>query len=566
MSENTVFKTAEIAEKIEEYKVRLLNILNENGYEEDAKELSEKLSAISKSDRLKIVFIGQYTAGKSTIISALTGDNSIKIDSDIATLEAKDYVWGEVILTDTPGLYTENTVHDARAIEMIRQSDLLVYCITSDLFNQYTLEDFKKWAFETGYAGKLFLVVNKMSKEAGVYEELVESYTQTINKSLYPHSISEFCCSFVDAQDYRKGKKNKNDGLVSCSHFNDFISSLNSFIDQKGVLGKLDTPIMIMKSQIDSIIERISDDDSNQVYNALLSRIEKRINELRNSLSRDAGLLIREGCKKINDLGLEVSRRIGLEDVPISEEEVNQFITVTCMKISNELTKLSEEGINKLTEQVKQILESPTAQVFLNTVNETYNEHKSLFEKKETKLSREQVNSIGEVVQKLAGETVTLVSNGTGNAHFLFKATEVSQSQMHQVVLNVGHFFGHSFKPWEAVNIAKSVGNAAKFLGSAAQIFGLIFDAKETSDELSEQKAIERAQIECRQSFTDMSDSIEKQYVEELNKIFSVYDDVSKKIEEDRERIQKILNTDSLLVKSLLELRKDLGDVQRIIF
>jgi len=187
MSENTVFKTAEIAEKIEEYKVRLLNILNENGYEEDAKELSEKLSAISKSDRLKIVFIGQYTAGKSTIISALTGDNSIKIDSDIATLEAKDYVWGEVILTDTPGLYTENTVHDARAIEMIRQSDLLVYCITSDLFNQYTLEDFKKWAFETGYAGKLFLVVNKMSKEAGVYEELVESYTQTINKSAYPH-------------------------------------------------------------------------------------------------------------------------------------------------------------------------------------------------------------------------------------------------------------------------------------------------------------------------------------------------------------------------------------------
>ena len=185
------FLTTEYAERIERDKNELIQLFRDNNQGERADALEKQLDDIAAEKRIKLVFIGQYTAGKSTVISALSGINSIKIDSDISTEHPADYSWGNVILTDTPGLYTENKEHDARTIEMIKQSDLLIYCITSDLFNQYTLEDFKKWAFDYGYAGKMFLIINKMSKEAGEYEDLCESYLTTLNKALYPHSVDE---------------------------------------------------------------------------------------------------------------------------------------------------------------------------------------------------------------------------------------------------------------------------------------------------------------------------------------------------------------------------------------
>ena len=36
---------------------------------------------------------------------------------------------------------------------------------------------------------------------------------------------------------------------------------------------------------------------------------------------------------------------------------------------------------------------------------------------------------------------------------------------MHETVLEVGHFFGHSFKPWEAVKRVKGINVAGKVLG-----------------------------------------------------------------------------------------------------
>ena len=148
--------------------------------------VKKEYNEIKAEDKICISFVGQYSAGKSTIIKALTGDSSILIDSDIATSSVKGYNWGEnFILMDTPGLNTnENQEHDAMTQEAIKKSDLLIYCITSDLFNGQTKIDFKNLA--SNYKEKLFLVVNKMSKESGEYNVLVKNYSDSINKTLAP--------------------------------------------------------------------------------------------------------------------------------------------------------------------------------------------------------------------------------------------------------------------------------------------------------------------------------------------------------------------------------------------
>ncbi|MEH2080733.1 MAG: GTPase [Nostoc sp.] len=60
------------------------------------KKLRDELKAYYQEGILSLAFIGQYNAGKSTTISALTGRRDIRIDSDIATDKTASYDWNSI--------------------------------------------------------------------------------------------------------------------------------------------------------------------------------------------------------------------------------------------------------------------------------------------------------------------------------------------------------------------------------------------------------------------------------------------------------------------------------------
>lgn len=191
------FEVGQYAERTEEIYKKLCDFYSQYLQEDILENLISNYKSVKPEDKINIAFIGQYSAGKSTIIKALTSDGSIVIDSDIATSSVNNYDWENVVLTDTPGLNTnENLQHDSMTLEAISKSDLLVYCITSDLFREVTRDDFKNLAQK--YKVKIFLVVNKMNKETGDYDTLVRNYSDTINRTLAPeYSISDFHHCFL---------------------------------------------------------------------------------------------------------------------------------------------------------------------------------------------------------------------------------------------------------------------------------------------------------------------------------------------------------------------------------
>ena len=561
------FKTTELADRIESAKNALIHLYKTNGHDDAAAALNDELLKIAEDKKIRVVFIGQYTAGKSTIISALTGNKGIKIDSDIATCVSSDYGWKDVILTDTPGLYTENPEHDSRTIDMIKKSDLLIYCITSDLFNQYTLADFENWAFNVGYAGKMFLVVNKMSKEAGSYDELKDNYAITLNRSLMPHSVSEFPCSFVDAKDYKDGVNDGDQALVEYSHFPEFIEGLNTFVKQKGYLGKLDTPIMIMKDSIDSLSQSVMDDDSQIAYSRLVSRIEKRIDQKRSQFDMDARAIIRRGLKPIVEKGNDLSRKLGIEDIGEDENSINEFVTETCTSLNNQLAKLCEQNVAELNNEIEEVLRSDTASYFFNSISETYSEKKHLFESRESKISRAKFDSIKNIVESITGKTIGMATKGgEASSKFFIKATEASGSQLHKMVLAIGKALGVKFRPWQAVNIAKNIGNVAKCLGPVVSALGLLFDVKETVDEEVRAKKIQAAQIEFRQQFIDMASDLEKQYSDELSGMYNEYDNIISQLQENENSIQQLISADNAMLNEMADIRRELVDIQSEIF
>ncbi|GEA29050.1 GTPase Era [Microcystis aeruginosa NIES-4325] len=164
--------------------------------QEESKQYSQNLKKESKLIRenlmLQIAFIGQYSAGKSTIISALTGYKSIKIGSDITTDKATSYVWQGIKLVDTPGIGTERRDHDEVTYEAIKQADLLIFCTTHMLLDDHIVEHFKNLAYEKQYAHKMMLVFNKLSAEAGDDDQKIENYRSSIAQALHHHSLNDF--------------------------------------------------------------------------------------------------------------------------------------------------------------------------------------------------------------------------------------------------------------------------------------------------------------------------------------------------------------------------------------
>lgn len=559
------FEAATFANKINECKEELLALYKEHGMEVQAEALASRLKECTSTDKIKVVFVGPYTAGKSTMVSALTGNKTIKIDSDIATGEVTSYDWSGISLTDTPGLYTENPEHSQLAIQAIRESDLLVYCITSDLFNQYTKDDFIRWAFEENYANKLFLVINKMSKEYGEYDKLTESYTISLNKALAPHSVDEFPHCFVDAKDYKDGIENGDRELVELSHFEMFIEQLNEFISQKGHLGKLDKPIGIIKDSISDALLSASDNEQNRSYFALLTRIEKKVEQRRKQISIDARNVIRRGLTPIISKGTELSSLIGVEDVNFTEEDTKELISSCCESINEELQELTENCVTELKDDISVVLNSETAAFFFNYVEVKSKEKSFIFATKDSKVSRAQFDGINNVVSEITGRTMSLAGADKA-AGFFMKAGEASGSQLHNAVKFIGGKLGHSFKPWEAVKIAKNIGNVAKVLGPVTSVIGFIFNVKEVIDDNSKAKQIQQSQIAFRQSFKDIANDIEAEYIEQLNELFDMFNRISTSIEENRSNIQRQINNDDRMAQQMSLIRNNLVEIQTSIF
>ena len=143
---------------------------------------------------ISLVFAGQYSSGKSTLLKALTGRDDIATGAGITTEEAHSYEWEGVTVIDTPGIHTSlRPDHDATSYEAISNADLMVFVITNELFDSHlghhyrklTEVGWEKWTpksdklerrrcqDEEGPARKVYQGIPAGSSEAGIGRESV---------------------------------------------------------------------------------------------------------------------------------------------------------------------------------------------------------------------------------------------------------------------------------------------------------------------------------------------------------------------------------------------------------
>lgn len=476
---------------------RLIALLEEKQYVEKIQELRERLQTLQKQEKIRVAFVGQYSAGKSSIVSALTGQD-IAIGTDVTTEACEDYEWGSFLLTDTPGLQNNQT-HDAEAAEAIKSSDLIVYCITYELFNRNTLRDYLTLAYDMGYKSKMILVINKInSEETENREELISNYIESLNKTLAPHSLSDVPYCFIDVLDYIKGcEKNKERRIVR-SNFLCFIDILNEFLSANGLLCKMDTPLRVASAIIDSVVIDESETDEERQKKIIITRLNREFQILRAEANRRWNGEVNRELADFSETAYALFERIQSAECEYPEEEFNKILATTLESINSTLTEFSQQYDEECNEKASEILSSSIARRLFGDINvevtdeqqHTIRSSKPVTHKKGNEAVKAGVSDIG---QKLAAQ-----------------GAKVSQKDATKVILNIGHKLGHKFKPWGATKLASKATKALKCLGPALEVFSFAMDVKDTIAEDKAAKEQQKARNNLYQILEDTKREIRK--------------------------------------------------------
>lgn len=565
MYNTTKLKYQELSRKLNTIKEKTFSLLNQFNKSETINILKKNLNENRERTELKVAFVGQYNAGKSTIISALTNRTDIKIDSNVATDTSNEYEWNNIRIVDTPGILAGKVEHhDITTQETLSNTDLIVYVLTSQLFDDVIFENFIDLAYKQNLKDKILIAINKMSMEKGDFDILQKNYAESI-KTVFKEKGYDFNFEivFIDAFDYIEGVSDEEEDLIEMSNFSKFIDTLNIFIQNKGIIQKtFDTPIRIIKDEIN----KIALDETDPSFNLVIKKYENRILKHKKNLIDEVQFLYDNLRDKILTEGYSISSFMGetsQEEFDSKQNKFNQLIEKESINTMNEIEVLITEKNKILGSELSKVTDDEDVVVYTQNLQHQFDkkDYKENFKSSSFENKFNFLNSI-----KTQATTLSQYTGASSASSIFAKSAEVAGSKAHNTIYEAGKAFGYKFKPWEAVKITKNIGNVAKFAGPAISVVtaGIsIYGA------YKEEKALKQV-VASKNQMNDSFSKIANDVIKELDVKFKDYvknnvdnklqDFASKKIE-----IIKKNETNSSFLNEISELNSEYIDFIEIV-
>ena len=516
---------------------------NENYY--NIEEVPAELYA--KDGKIKIVFVGQYSAGKSTILKMLTGERMIDVGAGITTQISSVYEWKNMEVVDTPGIATGIRFdHDKIAYDAIAKADLLVFVITNELFTPMIFENFKKLAYDLevdgdniqyGKANEMILVVNKMER-IGNTSDKQKMLREELYKSGVPENIA---IGFVDAQSFveawDENDQEVKEELIEASGYTDFINLLNSFAEAKGLKAKVISPLKNLQDYIYKIVDMVEapldNPEAEKTQQLLKSTIKTVKREDRNG-RRNLLEIFSKYAHEIRAYGSDIANDI--ENMPaedIVKNEINERIST----IINNCKKDVEDELLAISDRIEKNLEFVFEDGFTGDIP--------------IDIARENAQGFdySYAVKNLKGIT-----------------EQVLKSIDKDLILKIGHLLSYKFKPWEAVKYFKWFEKLNKWLPLIGQIVNTIVDIWDHNKQEEARHKLEEMKREIRASFNAVAcdlesngrafvnnefgksmDELINKYIEELSK----FDELRNNNNESCSELRKCAKETAALVKEL---------------
>lgn len=294
----------------------------------------------------------------------------------------------------------------------------------------------------------------------------------------------------------------------------------------------------------------------------LLNQQRKALVEAKEHIQSKAYNIVRNNTQKVRNWGDEIANQLSSAD---SEEQVNKRL----QEKYDETDTIYAKAVKELEGVIK--FENDVLHKFSTKLenSEFAKELKSAIERKigEIKMSKQTSSKLHEGAQK-AGEAGKWLSefakgkNAKSGWDAIFKLGSYSGSDAHQVVLKVGHFFGHKFKPWEAVKTASKIGKFGKILGVGGVLLGVGLQIWEDKQENKAERQLVSYRSDIRNTFAEAANVIDLRFDEDTQ--CWINENISPKISEIDNQIQaiedefQIKNREFQILHSLLEQTRNL--------
>ena len=490
------------------------------------RELAQRIPSTIASDDgpLQIVFAGQYSAGKSSILKVMTGREDIEIGPDITTQQVQRLDWNDIRVIDTPGVHTEiRPDHDEITYEAISKADLLVFVVTNELFDAHIAEHFKKLAIEQEKAHEMLLVVNKMQRHAeGNTPAAQDVIREDLRKVLEPFTPEQLCLSFVDAEAALEACTEQDEEFHRILHkrsgFDDFFDNFNAFVEEKGLAARYTTSLYTLEQVLQEALAAESSDDVDvDALQELLVRQRHALVGSKAQINQSVENKVQQTTNKIRKEGQQTA---GLIRKDADSENVKQELTTAQERVEKQVNDLSESIQKTITdniesdhaERVNKIVESELAKELLQRLSKRF---QGLDTDPEV---MDKIREGGDVTCKLGEFLLNSSFNPQAPTLFgVFKLNQYSGTGTHDVVKFIGSTFGKSFKPWEAVKWTRTIANAGRFLSAAGTLLTIVSQIKEDADAARLEQKLRESRDAVRAGFGEAAHAVELHFDEATN-------------------------------------------------
>ena len=462
--------------------------------------LKDQMGRLSQDGQLRIAFIGEFSAGKSALISALTGAE-LTIGADVTTTQISESPWQGVVLVDTPGVQSQSSDidHDRIAREATVHADLVLFVITNELFNDRLAAHLQYVIGAKGLrlAHKTAVVVNKMDRETNPDEVICSE----VCKALGEHG--DLPIWFCAAQRYLQSSKLTGplqERFRRESRVEELIDHIDGFVKDRGLTGRITTPVQIMDDVLDAAEEALAESEEVRAEAELLRRQKRILTQLRASIGamkqvwkhrvqtaviKKADVALREVAADTDAEGLEKLIGQGLRDASTEVGTLHDGVTA-------ELTSALDAAHLELEELGK----SPLAQAVFKVESERSG-HKSV------DIDTSPAKS-GTVAAKLMRDMVPALQNG-------LKQAAKDAKGMRDLVYGLGKGMGKKFRPWQATKAGEGLAKGAGRLSKALPFVAVAIDAwlnyREEKAEEQRQKHVATLRLAVRRAFSEQAEA-----------------------------------------------------------
>lgn len=477
---------------------------------------------VDDDKKVRIVFIGQYSAGKSSILSILTG-KQLEVGQGVTTSQCNFLDWNGIEVVDTPGIHTQKRPdHDEVTYNAISEADLVVFVCTAEGFSEGLGTHFRKLLVEKGKGNEMMLVFNKMedSRFGNTKEGQEEFFKCDVMPVISPeYTAEDLFVTYIDTYSYLDSLDAEGDDkriLYEMSGFSSLYDNINKFISKKKVLGKCTTSLYKLEQMLSEALAEFKTGDVcvDGALN-LLNQQRKALVEAKEHIKTESYNIIRRSTQEVRNWGYDIANQLSSSD---SEEAVNKRL--------KEKYDATDAVYQQAAEELKEVILFENVEMikFAQKLekSEFASSLKAAIERKigNIEISNSDASKWKSGAQKAEKAGQWLSKFATGNNaksgwDAIFKLGTYSGSDAHQVVLKVGHFFGHKFKPWEAVKTASKIGKFGKILGVGGALLGVGLQIWEDKQEEKVERQLIACRSDIRNTFAEAANVIDLQFDDE---------------------------------------------------